>query len=78
MIRDGPSMPTGSAISFRCALSTFLINGPPNRAARIQEVLLVVEQAGARDCDTVISFGRFIVKRKSCYCRDRWQHVKGK
>jgi len=33
-IRDGPSMPMGSAISFRCALSTFSINGPRRQAAR--------------------------------------------
>lgn len=77
-IRDAPSMPTGSAILFRCALSTSSINGPPSQTARSREELLVVGRAGARDCDTVISFGRFTVKRKGCYCRHRWQLVKGK
>jgi hypothetical protein len=78
MIPGGPSMPTGSAISFRCALSTSSISALLSRAAQSREELLIAERAGGRDCDTVISFGRFIVNRKGYYCRHRWQRVKEK
>lgn len=78
MIPGGRSMPMGSATSFRCALSTFSISASLSQATQSREELLVAERVGARDCDTVILFGRFIVKRKGCCCRHRWQLVKEK
>jgi len=77
MTLGGLSIPMASAISSRCALSTFSIN-VLSQAAQIWREVLVTERAGARDYDIVILLGRSIVKLKSCYCPHRWQRVKTK
>jgi hypothetical protein len=77
MTPGGLLIPMASAISSRCALSTFSIN-VLNQAAQIWREVLVTERAGARDYDIVILLGRSIVKLKSCYCPHRWRRVKTK